>query len=161
MMATSKLAGKKHCWLGYRLYSASTFVLHCVAVVFTSSKCLGVLQEVMNIHVLKSRIFISLLIIPHQSPMFHSSVPISLSAICLLCHRPDRGHNKMSAGICPFVAYLNIKARSDRALRRAWTRVNARLRAYTRVDTSNQTLMLKIGSIHTERIDARQLICTN
>ena len=40
-----------------------------------------------------------------------------------------------------------LKARSDRARRRASTRPIK--------------LMLKIGSIHTERVDARQLICIN
>jgi len=41
----------------------------------------------------------------------------------------------------------NLKARSDRARRHASTRPIK--------------LMLKIGSIHTERVDARQLICIN
>ena len=43
-----------------------------------------------------------------------------------------------------------------------YTRCSLKARSDARVDASNPIkLMLKIGIIHTERVDARQLICIN
>jgi len=71
-------------------------------------------------------------------------------------HQPPQGHTftrRMFRSTRWFICHmletefmpLRLKARSDRARRCASTRPIK--------------LMLKIGSIHTERVDARQLIC--
>ena len=60
--------------------------------------------------------------------------------ICIL-------HSLHSSRFSVTAGFTRLKARSDRARRRASTRPIK--------------LMLKIGSIHTERVDASQLICIN
>ena len=68
---------------------------------------------------------------------------------CLIHRSKDKQEGWLSPTERASVSAINLKARSDQACRRASTRPIK--------------LMLKIGSIHTERVDvdAHQLICIN